>query len=75
MKFTARLDASHHGPPHPFKYVGIFEDSLDRHPQYDGEVPLHCQQELHTQGKNPQDSSLASVEAYAVGFPLPIHWP
>jgi hypothetical protein len=42
----------------------------DRHPQCDGEVPLRCQQELHTQGslgvstgKNPEDSNLASVEA------------
>jgi hypothetical protein len=41
----------------------------DRHPQCDGEVPLHCQQELHTQrvsrvptGKNPDDSNLASME-------------
>jgi hypothetical protein len=42
----------------------------DRHPQWDGEVPLRCQQELHTQGflgvptgKIPEDSNLASVEA------------
>jgi hypothetical protein len=40
----------------------------DRHPQCD--VPLHCQQELHTRGylgvptgKNLGDSSPASVEA------------
>jgi hypothetical protein len=40
------------------------------HPQFDGEVPLHCQQELHTHGflgvstgKNPEDSNLASAEA------------
>jgi hypothetical protein len=42
----------------------------DRHPQCEGEVPLRCQQELHTQGflavptrKTPEDSNLVSVEA------------
>jgi hypothetical protein len=42
----------------------------DRHPQCNGEVPLRCQQELHTQGfpgvptgKHPEDSNLMSVEA------------
>jgi hypothetical protein len=42
----------------------------DRHPQCDGEVPLRCQQELHTQGfsgvptgKTLEDSNLVSVEA------------
>jgi hypothetical protein len=60
MRFNARLDMSHHGPPHP----------SDRHPKCDGEVPLRCQQELDTQGclgvptgKNPGDSNVASVEA------------
>jgi hypothetical protein len=40
------------------------------HPQCGGEVPLHCQQELHAQGflgvhtrKYPEDSNLTSVEA------------
>jgi hypothetical protein len=40
------------------------------HPQYDGEVCVHCQQELHTQaylgvptGKNLDYSNLACVEA------------
>jgi hypothetical protein len=28
MKFNARLDASHHGPPRPFKDAGAFEDTL-----------------------------------------------
>jgi hypothetical protein len=26
-------------------------------------VPFHCQKELQAQGKNPEDSNLASVEA------------
>jgi hypothetical protein len=55
MRFSARLDTSHHGSTHP---------------QRDDEVPLRCQQELHTQrclgvpiGKNPEVSSQESVEA------------
>jgi hypothetical protein len=28
MKFGARLDTSHHGPPHPFKDAGAVADSL-----------------------------------------------
>jgi hypothetical protein len=28
MRFHARLDTSHHGPPHPFKDARIFADSL-----------------------------------------------
>jgi hypothetical protein len=42
----------------------------DRHHQCGGEVPLHCQQVLHTRGfldvptsKNPEESSLASMQA------------
>jgi hypothetical protein len=41
----------------------------DRHPKWDGEMPLHCQKELHTQGvfgvpigKNRDNSNLARVE-------------
>jgi hypothetical protein len=56
VRFGARLDTSHHGPP-------------QRHPQCDGEMSLRCQEEPHTQGcsgvptgKNPEDSSQASVE-------------
>jgi hypothetical protein len=29
MKFNAHLDRSHHGPPHPFKDIGVAADSLD----------------------------------------------
>jgi hypothetical protein len=68
VRFSARLDI-YHGPPHPFKDAGVVADSLS-HPQCDGEVPLRCPQELHTQevlgvptGKNPEDSNPASVEA------------
>jgi hypothetical protein len=28
MRFNARLDTSHHGPPHPFKDAGVVADSL-----------------------------------------------
>jgi hypothetical protein len=42
----------------------------DRHAQCDGEVSVHCRQELHTQaylgvptGKNPDNLNLACVEA------------
>jgi hypothetical protein len=28
MSFNARLDTSHHGPPHPFKDTGVVVDSL-----------------------------------------------
>jgi hypothetical protein len=28
MRFTARLDMSHHGPPHPFKEAEVDADSL-----------------------------------------------
>jgi hypothetical protein len=28
MMFNARLDSSHHGPPHPFKDAGVVADSL-----------------------------------------------
>jgi hypothetical protein len=60
---------SHHRPKHPLKDAGVLADSL-RHPQCDGEVPLRCQQGLHTQGfvgvptgESPEDSSQVSVEA------------
>jgi hypothetical protein len=28
MRFNVRLDTSHHGPPRPFKDVGVVADSL-----------------------------------------------
>jgi hypothetical protein len=62
MKFSPRLNTSHHGPPKLSKDSEGVVDSLKRHPQCDGEVPLRCQQVLHTQeflgvhtGKNPDD--------------------
>jgi hypothetical protein len=71
VRFNARLDTSHHGPTAASvqRCRGGCGWS-DRHPQCDGEVPLRCQQELHTQGvlgvstgKNPEGSNLESVEA------------
>jgi hypothetical protein len=70
MRFNARLDTSHHGLQHPCKGAGVVADSLDRHPQCDGEVPICCQDEMHTQGflgvptdNKPEDAILAwSVE-------------
>jgi hypothetical protein len=66
MTFNARLDTSDLGPQHPFKDAEVVSGSL----KGDGEVPLHCQQELHTQGflgvptgKNTEDSNPVSVEA------------
>jgi hypothetical protein len=31
MRFSARLDTSHHGPPHPFKDAGVVVDSGQLH--------------------------------------------
>jgi hypothetical protein len=66
MRFNARLDTSHHGPPHLSKDAGVVADSLTG--IHSGMVK--CQQELHTQGvlavptgKNPEDSNPVSVEA------------
>jgi hypothetical protein len=28
MRFNARLDASHHGPPHPYKDAGVVKNRL-----------------------------------------------
>jgi hypothetical protein len=68
MKFNACLDMSCHGLLHLSIDAGEFLDTVTRHPQCNGEVLLHCQQELCMQGflgvptdKNPEDSNLASV--------------
>jgi hypothetical protein len=70
MRTNPRLDTSHHGPPHIFKDAGAGAGSLTGILTYDGEVPLHCQEELHTQGfldipadKYREDSSTAGVKA------------
>jgi hypothetical protein len=63
MRFNAPLYTSHHGPRHPFKDAGVVADILTGiHNAMVSEVPLRCQQELHTQrllgvpgGKNPED--------------------
>jgi hypothetical protein len=56
--------------PNPFRNDGILTDSLHTHPQCDGEMPLYCQQELHTQGilgvsrgKSSEHSNMADVES------------
>jgi hypothetical protein len=66
MRFNARLDMSHHGPPHPFKDGGAVADTLTGIHS----AMVKCQQELHTHGcvgvptgKNTEDSSPVSVEA------------
>jgi hypothetical protein len=68
MMFNARVDTSHHWPPHQLK-VHVVTDSLAGiHNAM--VVPLRCQQTLHKQGslggptsKSPEDLNLASVEA------------
>jgi hypothetical protein len=45
MRFNARLDASHHGPPHPSKDAGAVADSLTGIHS----AMVKCQQELLTQ--------------------------
>jgi hypothetical protein len=70
MGFSAHFDIFLHGWLHLFKDAGSSYRWSDRHPQCSGEVPLCCQQKLHTQrflgfpiGKNPEDSKLVSMEA------------
>jgi hypothetical protein len=71
MRFNARLNTSHHGPLHIVKVTQVVADSLTGYnAQYNGDIPLHCHQELNTQvilgvptGKNPEDSNEASMEA------------
>jgi hypothetical protein len=58
MRLNARLDTSHHGPPHPFKDVGVVADSL---------IGIHnalvkCLFVVN-RSANPEDSSQASMEA------------
>jgi hypothetical protein len=49
IRFNAHLDTSHRGPKRRRKVAGVVADNLDRHPQCYDEVPLRCQQEMHTQ--------------------------
>jgi hypothetical protein len=71
MRFNARLDTSHHGPPHPFKDAGVVADSLTGIHS----AMVKCQQELHTQGYLGVPIGFKSGErgGHAVGPPLPIH--
>jgi hypothetical protein len=59
MRFNARLDTSHYGPPYPYKDTRAVADSLTG---IHGAAPFSSSQELHTQGlsgfpasKNPED--------------------
>jgi hypothetical protein len=70
MRFNARIDTSHHGPPHPFKDAGVVADSLMDIHNAMVKCLFVCQKDLHTQGflgvptsKNRDDSNLTSVEA------------
>jgi hypothetical protein len=68
-RFNARLDTSHHGPPHPFKDAGVVADSLTGIHNamvkclfIVNRICIHGFLGVPT-GKNPEDSNLASVEA------------
>jgi hypothetical protein len=70
MRFNARLDTCHHGPLHPLQDAKVVADSLTGVHNATVKCFFRCQQKLHTQwfsgvptGRNPEDSSQASVEA------------
>jgi hypothetical protein len=70
VRFSVRLDTSHHGSPRPVRDAGVVADSLTDIHNAMGEVRLRCQQEPHTQGfidvttrKKSEDLSPASMEA------------
>jgi hypothetical protein len=66
MRFSAQLDTSKHGRPHPFKDAGLVAYSLTG----THNATVKCQKELPAQGslrvptgKYPEDSNPVSVEA------------
>jgi hypothetical protein len=67
MRFNARLDTSHHGPPHPCKDAGAVTDSLtDIHKavvKWLFVINRSCaHKDLYVDvsaGKTPEDSNLA----------------
>jgi hypothetical protein len=71
MRFNECLNTSHHGRLHLFKVTQVVTDSLTGYDEKcNGDMPLHCQQKLNTQGilgvptgKNPEDSNQVSMEA------------
>jgi hypothetical protein len=61
-------------PLNRFKDAGLVADSLTGNPECNGEVPLRCQQELHTQeflvvptGKNLRGFKSGERGGHAVG--------
>jgi hypothetical protein len=69
IRFSARLDTSHHGPPHPLKDVGVVADSLTGIPNAKVKCLFFVNRScIHKglcvpTGKNPEDSNLVSVGA------------
>jgi hypothetical protein len=69
-RFNARLDTSHHGPPHPFKDAGVAADGLTG--IHNAMVKclfvvnrscIHKGFYVSPQVENPEDSNLVSVKA------------
>jgi hypothetical protein len=58
---TARVDTSHHGPPHPFKDAGVVADILTG--IHNATEAAYTRDLGVPTGKHPEDSNLASVEA------------
>jgi hypothetical protein len=50
MRFNARLDTSHHGPPHPCKDAGVVADSLTGIHNA-GCLVTHTERSLHTDNR------------------------
>jgi hypothetical protein len=70
MRFNARLDTSHHGPPRPFKDARVVADSLTGIHRamvkclfVVNRSCIHKGFQGVPTGKNPEDSNQASVEA------------
>jgi hypothetical protein len=67
MKFNARLDTFHHGPPHPCRDVAVVAGSLtgicNAMVKCLFVVNRCCIHKGVPTGKNPEDSNLTSVEA------------
>jgi hypothetical protein len=69
MRFNARIDTSHRGPPHLCKDAGVVADSLTGiHSAMMKCLFVVNRSCIHkggyvSRGKNPEDSNLPSVEA------------
>jgi hypothetical protein len=79
MRFNARLDTSHHGPPYQFKDAGVVADSLTGIHSAMVKCLLAVNRSCTpkgfyvSRGKNVEDSNLTSVEAMNFGPSLLIH--